>query len=75
MYFSIKEKKLSFIYNIGINLAHFGLKCASPFNEKIKKGIIGRENTFSVLEKALKPNDKTLWFHCASLGEYEQGTL
>jgi 3-deoxy-D-manno-octulosonic-acid transferase len=73
MYFSIKEKKLSFIYNIGINLAHFGLKCASPFNEKIKKGIIGRENTFSVLEKALKPNDKTLWFHCASLGEYEQG--
>lgn len=73
MYFSIKEKKLSFIYNIGINLAHFGLKCASPFNEKIKKGIIGRENTFSVLEKTLKPNDKTLWFHCASLGEYEQG--
>ncbi len=64
---------MSFIYNIGIGIAHFGLKCASLFNEKIKKGVIGRQNTFKTLETHLNSNDKTLWFHCASLGEYEQG--
>lgn len=64
---------MSFIYNIGIHLAHFGLKCVAPFNSKIKQGVIGRSNTFETLEKGLNKNDKTLWFHCASLGEYEQG--
>ena len=64
---------MSFIYNIGIHIAHFGLKCASLFNEKIKKGTVGRKNTFKILESHLNPHVKTLWFHCASLGEYEQG--
>ncbi len=64
---------MSFIYNIGIHILHFGLKCASLFNEKIKKGVVGRQNTFKVLESHLNSSDKTLWFHCASLGEYEQG--
>ncbi len=64
---------MSFIYNIGIHLAHFGLKCASLFNEKIKKGVVGRQQTVNILKKNLSPTDKTLWFHCASLGEYEQG--
>lgn len=52
---------------------HFILKCASLFNEKIKKGVAGRSVTFSLLESKLNSTDKTLWFHCASLGEYEQG--
>lgn len=64
---------MGFLYNIGIHLAHFGLKCTAPFNQKIKSGVIGRKNTFKILQENLKPNDKTLWFHCASLGEYEQG--
>lgn len=64
---------MGFIYNIGIHAAHFGLKCASLFNEKIKNGVVGRQNTFKILHNNLNPNDQTLWFHCASLGEYEQG--
>jgi len=52
---------------------HFILKCSSLFNEKIKKGVTGRSSTFHLFEDKLKPTDKTLWFHCASLGEYEQG--
>ncbi|MCR8668787.1 3-deoxy-D-manno-octulosonic acid transferase [Aestuariibaculum sp. M13] len=64
---------MSFTYNIGIKLAGFGLKCIAPFNEKIKKGVEGRRETFSILEKNISKKDKTLWFHCASLGEYEQG--
>lgn len=73
MYFSPKQKDLSFIYNMGIHLAHFGLKCVAPFNKKIKSGVEGRKNTIKIFESNLKPTDKTLWFHCASLGEYEQG--
>ncbi|TYA75053.1 3-deoxy-D-manno-octulosonic acid transferase [Seonamhaeicola marinus] len=64
---------MSFLYNIGINLTGFGLKFLAFFNEKIKKGVVGRRNLFSILEKNLNEQDKTLWFHCASLGEYEQG--
>ncbi|WP_194766699.1 3-deoxy-D-manno-octulosonic acid transferase [Tamlana sp. I1] len=49
------------------------LSLGALFNDKLKKGVEGRKNTFKILEENLKPSDKTLWFHCASLGEYEQG--
>src|SRR5690606_7293463 len=58
---------------IGVYLLYVGLQCASLFNEKIRKGNSGRQNTFSILRENIKANDKTFWFHCASLGEYEQG--
>ena len=64
---------MNFIYNIGINIVNFGLKCIAPFNQKIDLGVKGRSDTFSILKNELNNNDKTLWFHCASLGEYEQG--
>ena len=43
------------------------------FNSKIKLGVIGRQETFNRLNNSININDKTIWFHCASLGEYEQG--
>ena len=66
-------RTLSFIYHIGIHITDFALKCIAPFNEKIKAGVVGRKDTFKTLKNTLNKNDKTLWFHCASLGEYEQG--
>ena len=68
-----QTKKLSFIYNIGIFITHFILKCGAIFNKKIKKGVLGRKNTFKTLKSSINKDDRTLWFHCASLGEYEQG--
>lgn len=64
---------MSLIYNIGINIVSFGLKYIAPFNQKIDLGVKGRRATFSILKNGLNTNDRTLWFHCASLGEYEQG--
>lgn len=61
------------MYDFGIYLFSFVLKVLSVFNPKIKKGVLGRKETFKKLETALNNADKTLWFHCASLGEYEQG--
>ncbi|WP_235841716.1 3-deoxy-D-manno-octulosonic acid transferase [Confluentibacter sediminis] len=43
------------------------------FNKKIELGDKGRSETFTILKNNLTYKDKTLWFHCASLGEYEQG--
>ena len=45
----------------------------SLFNSKIKLGVVGRKETFNRLNKFINTNDTTIWFHCASLGEYEQG--
>ena len=33
----------------------------------------GRKTVFETLQKSIQADDKTIWFHCASLGEYEQG--
>lgn len=64
---------MEFIYNIGLHIAGFHLKIIALFNPKIKLGVIGRSQTFKILEEKIASNDDVLWFHCASLGEYEQG--
>ncbi len=49
------------------------LNLLALFNSKLKLGVVGRRKTFKTLTTHIKPNDKTFWFHAASLGEYEQG--
>jgi 3-deoxy-D-manno-octulosonic-acid transferase len=61
------------LYNLGIYIFSFFLKIIAPFNSKIKLGVDGRKQTFDILQKNINKTDKTIWFHCASLGEYEQG--
>ena len=39
----------------------------------MKLGVSGRKETFNILKSKVSSTDKTIWFHCASLGEYEQG--
>ncbi|WMI69493.1 3-deoxy-D-manno-octulosonic acid transferase [Mangrovimonas sp. YM274] len=64
---------MNLLYNLGIFLTGIVLKIIALFNPKIKLGVEGRANTFKILKQSILPEDKTLWFHCASLGEYEQG--
>ena len=61
------------LYSTGIHIASTFIKGASLFNKKLKLGVLGRAETFSKLKTHIAKEDKTLWFHCASLGEYEQG--
>lgn len=61
------------LYSIGIYLAGFVIRLLAVFNPKLKHGLLGRKATFSILRKTISPTDKTIWMHCASLGEYEQG--
>jgi len=62
-----------FLYNLIVQIAGFLLKIAAFFSPKMKLFIEGRKVVFSTLEQKIKPSDKTIWFHAASLGEYEQG--
>ncbi|SHF80868.1 3-deoxy-D-manno-octulosonic acid transferase [Flavobacterium defluvii] len=62
-----------FLYNLVIHIAGFFLKIAALFSPKIKLFVNGRKNVFNILKEKIKPEDKTIWFHSASLGEYEQG--
>src|SRR5471030_872875 len=55
------------LYNIGIQLYFFGIWLASFFNEKAKLWITGRRS-----QHLLQFSD-SIWFHFASLGEFEQG--
>jgi 3-deoxy-D-manno-octulosonic-acid transferase len=61
------------VYNLGIYIVSFFLKIIALFNSKIKLGVNGRQQTFDILGKHINETDKTIWFHCSSLGEYEQG--
>ncbi len=62
-----------FLYNLTIYIAGFFLRIVALFSPKIKLFVEGRKNVFSILEEKIKASDKTIWFHAASLGEYEQG--
>ena len=62
-----------FFYNIFLWLFRAGIQVASLFNPKAKKWVQGRKNIFERLEKCIFPNEKIIWIHCASLGEFEQG--
>ncbi len=64
---------MRFIYNIGIYLYQLAIFVASFFNAKAKKLRIGQAEAFAVLKQKIEPNTRYVWFHAASLGEFEQG--
>lgn len=61
------------LYNIIMYIYQAGIAIYSHFNEKVKKMWIGERAAFGVLQKQVEPNVKYIWFHAASLGEFEQG--
>lgn len=61
------------IYNIVIYFVLWGIAIASLFNEKVRKMWHGEREAFKILKQKVDPNAKYIWFHAASLGEFEQG--
>ena len=60
-------------YNIVIYFVLWGIAIASLFNEKVRKMWRGEREAFKILKQKVDPNAKYIWFHAASLGEFEQG--
>ena len=61
------------MYNLALYLYLFGVAVCSLFNEKVRKMWRGERDAFRVLREQVDPNAQYVWFHTASLGEFEQG--
>ena len=62
-----------FVYNLIIQLVALLLQFLALFSPKMKLFVEGRKTVFQTLQNKISSTDKTIWFHAASLGEYEQG--
>lgn len=61
------------MYNIAIYLYLIGVAIASLFNEKVRKMWRGERQAIKILKEKVDPTAQYVWFHAASLGEFEQG--
>ena len=61
------------MYHIAIYLYLIGVAILSLFNRKVKKMWKGEREAVRTLREKVDPNAKYIWFHAASLGEFEQG--
>ena len=61
------------IYNLIIYIYLLGVAVYSRFNEKVRKMWRGEREAFRILKEKVDPEAKYVWFHAASLGEFEQG--
>lgn len=61
------------LYNIAIYFYLIGVALASIFSKKVRKMWRGERDAFDVLKRKVEPGAQYVWFHAASLGEFEQG--
>ena len=61
------------IYNIFVGIFNFILPVLGGFGSKLKLFVNGRRSVFEFLKEKISSDGDIIWFHCASLGEYEQG--
>jgi 3-deoxy-D-manno-octulosonic-acid transferase len=59
------------LYSFLTQIASFHLWVAQHFSKKLKTFVSGRKDVFTILERDISAKDKTIWFHCASLGEFD----
>ncbi len=64
---------MRWLYNIAIIIYLSGIRVFSLFNSKARKWIAGRRQIFDFLGKIPSDGRPVAWFHCSSLGEFEQG--
>lgn len=64
---------MNFVYNTAIRLYSFGAKVFALKDKKANLMISGQNKTMEILRNEIGPNDKYVWIHVSSLGEFEQG--
>lgn len=64
---------MKFLYSVFVQLLVLGFYIGRFFNAKLRQGWVGRQQSLSIVKTAFQPNDRVIWMHAASLGEYEQG--
>ncbi len=61
------------LYSIGIVLYGLLLRLLPPFHAKARLMVKGRKDWYSKMKQTVDSSQKHIWFHFASLGEFEQG--
>ena len=61
------------IYNLAMYLLELGVKLAALFSDKPAKMVKGHRDAYDLLKSKIDRNARYIWFHAASLGEFEQG--
>ena len=62
-----------FLYDLAIQIYYLGIQISSPFNSKAKQWLVGRKGLLNDIKNTINVNDKIIWIHCSSVGEFEQG--
>ncbi len=62
-----------FIYGLVLSLFNTGIHIAALFNIKAALWVAGRKQIWNEIKTKIQPHNHLVWFHCASLGEFEQG--
>lgn len=60
-------------YDLGIGFYALILRIISPFHPKAKRWVDGRKGLLNHIEQTIESDQNPIWFHFASLGEFEQG--
>ena len=61
------------LYNLGLTLYVWAIRLVAPRHPKARLWIEGRKDLFRRMREAIAPEDRVIWIHVASLGEFEQG--
>lgn len=71
--FAAQLQAVLLLYNVFIQVYFFAIRIASLWNKKAAAWVKGRKDVFERLRKEFSENEKTIWVHCSSAGEFEQG--
>ena len=63
------------IYSFAIQLYALGIRIGALFNKKARLMVKGQSQTYRILKEKVLPDVSYIWFHAASLGEFEQGRM
>lgn len=64
---------MGILYNAGISAYSLAIRLATPFNEKAALWVKGRKGIWEKISEIKRGKERLVWFHAASLGEFEQG--
>ncbi|WP_257213999.1 3-deoxy-D-manno-octulosonic acid transferase [Sphingobacterium sp. 1.A.5] len=64
---------MRFLYDLGISIYSLLIWILAPFNAKAKLLVTGRKGLLKQIEQTVEQGQEYIWFHFASLGEFEQG--
>lgn len=65
--------QMKLVYNLAIEAYSLAIKIVSPFNARARDWVAGRKNILQSVRASVRKGERRVWFHAASLGEFEQG--